>query len=112
LSDRQLGRLEQLEAGATDLLAQRLRFLLDSGEVRLTEMQQLRAEALVRDEPMHNRLGLLPDADQAALEEQARRTVERWREQSGGGLLDPLTAETIDGLVRVAESLHHEITSG
>lgn len=111
LSDRQLGRLEQLEAGATDLLAQRLRFLLDSGEVRLTEMQQLRAEALVRDEPVRNRLGLLADADQVAMEERARRTVELWREQSGGGLLDPLTAETIDGLVRIAESLHHMITT-
>ena len=111
LSDRQLGRLERLEAGAIDLLAQRLRFLLDSGEVRLTEMQQLRAEAMVRDEPIRSRLGLLPDADTAAVEERARRTVELWREQSGGGLLDPLTAETIDGLVRIAESLHHSIAS-
>lgn len=111
LSDRQLGRLERLEAGATDLLAQRLRFLLASGEVRLSEVQFLRAEMLVRDEPVRSRLGLLADTDQATLEERARRTVEHWREQSGGGLLDPLTAETVDGLVRVAESLHHTITS-
>ena len=111
LSDRQLGRLEQLEAGATDLLAQRLRFLLASDEVRLTDVQRLRAELLVRDEPVRARLGLLPDADAPALEERARKTVEVWRELSGGGLLDPLTAETVDGLVRIAESLHHSITS-
>ncbi len=111
LSDRQLGRLEQLEAGAIDLLAQRLRFLLATGEVRLTQMQHLRAEMLVRDEPVRRRLGLLDDADETTLEERARKTVEHWREQSGGGLLDPLTAETVDGLVRVAESLHHTITS-
>lgn len=111
LSDRQRGRLEQIEARAIDLLSQRLRFLLDSGEVRLTEMQQLQAEVLVRDEPVRSRLGLLPSADRETVEQRARSTVERWRELSGGGLLDPLTAETVDGLVRIAESLHHEITS-
>jgi hypothetical protein len=111
LGDRQLGRLEQLEAGATDLLAQRLRYLLTTGELRLTEEDRLRAMRLIQVNQVADQA--TPDgADgRAAAAKAVAEQVEHWRTVGGGGLLDPLTTEAVDGLARVAEALHHELTT-
>ena len=110
LGERQLARLEAIEAAATDLLATRLRFLLASGEVVLSEDELAAATRLVQARPVNIRLGLAPQAERQEQTQRVLATVEIWRAKSGGGLLDPVTAEVTDGLVRVAEDLHRQIT--
>jgi hypothetical protein len=111
LSDRQLGRLEQLEAASAELLVQRIRFLVTSGEVRLADVQLGVAERFLGASTVASRLGLPPDADAAALQARSIALVEAWRALSGGGLLDPVTAEAIDGLVHIAEGLHQSLAN-
>jgi GTPase Era involved in 16S rRNA processing len=106
LAQRQLGRLEALEAAAGELLAQRLRFLLASGEVRLKDEDLRRAEIFLTAPGAAQRLGLDDGADVATIRAQAELLVDRWRSLGGAGLLDPLTGEAVDGLVRIAEGLH------
>jgi hypothetical protein len=109
LADRQLGRLEQLEAGATDLLAQRLRYLLTTGELQLSEADRLRGTRLIQANQVADQAS---QHDAAARAEAARviaQLVDHWRTVGGGGLLDPLTTEAVDGLARVAEALHNEL---
>jgi hypothetical protein len=112
LADHQLGRLEQLEAGATDLLAQRLRFLLTSGELQLGEEDRVRAMRLLHVDQVVDEATTPDDPDARASAAAAiAELVAHWRTVGGGGLLDPLTAEAVDGLARVAEALHHELTT-
>jgi hypothetical protein len=112
LADRQLGRLELLELATADLLVQRIRFLLASGEVRLPELEEAQANRLLSSGTAASRLGLPHDADTEMLLRRAAASVELWRTRSGGGLLDPVSAETMDGLVRVAEGLHQILREG
>jgi hypothetical protein len=112
LGERQLGRLERLEAAAGELLVQRIRFLLASGEVQLSADRLEEAEFFVGADDLPERLRLPPDADSAMALGKLERLVDGWRVLSGGGLLDPLTAETVDGLVRIAEGLHQTIRDG
>jgi GTPase Era involved in 16S rRNA processing len=111
LSDRQLGRLEQLEAAAGELLVQRIRFLLTSGEVRMSEIEIDVAERFLATTDLTDRLQLPEDSDAEAIRTRAQQFVDRWRGQSGGGLLDPVTAEAFDGLVRIAEGVYLSLTT-
>jgi hypothetical protein len=111
LADRQLGRLEQLESAAGELLVQRIRFLVTSGEVRLPEVELGVAERFLGASTVAARLGLPADADPSALRARSLALIEAWRAQGGAGLLDPVTAEALDGLVRIAEGLHQSLAS-
>jgi hypothetical protein len=112
VAERQVGRLEQLEAAAGELLVQRIRFLVSSGEVRLPEPQIALAERFLAGTTLVDRLSLPDEADADAMKERTVALIETWRAQNGGGLLDPVTTEALDGLVRIAEGLHQSLVDG
>jgi GTPase SAR1 family protein len=111
LAERQLGRLEQLELAAGELVVQRIQFLLTSGELQLSAERLREAEVFLGATDLARRLRLPPHASREMAQAKVERLIDGWRTLSGGGLLDPLTAEAVDGLVRIAEGLHRSLAT-
>jgi hypothetical protein len=104
--------VERVEAGAVELRALRVAHLILGGATRLPPRDAEDALRLARAAGPAERLGVAPDTPIRALAAAAAGEVARWRARAGAGLLDPVTTEVVDDLVRLAEALHAATATG